>query len=261
MGAGVNDLIFSPEGKRKYLTVAERTHLLRTAQRMSPHIMTLLWTMAATGLRISEALSITPRNLDRDSGMIVVRCLKKRRDGIFRAVPVPDELLDALVEVHGLGSLPERAGDAPLWPVSRMTAWRWIRGVMALAGIEGHQAMPKGLRHGFGIGAIQSGVPLNMVQRWLGHADIRTTAIYTNAVGPEERSLASAMWKDGVLSPLASESAPAACTPAHDTPAFPQARGDLPEVAGRQPQPVWRRASASSYRAISGRAQRKRQFA
>ena len=65
---------------------------------------------------------------------------------------------------------------------------------MAQAGIVGLQVTPKGLRHGFGIHAIASGVPLNMVQKWMGHADIKTTAIYTNAVGLEERELAERMW-------------------------------------------------------------------
>jgi integrase len=34
--------------------------------------------------------------------------------------------------------------------------------------------MPKGLRHGFGVNAFQSLVPPHLVQRWLGHASLRT---------------------------------------------------------------------------------------
>jgi integrase/recombinase XerD len=66
---------------------------------------------------------------------------------------------------------------------------------MAEAGIDtSGPSKPKGLRHGFGVAAVQSDVPLNMVQKWLGHADISTTTIYTNAVGEQERSLAERMW-------------------------------------------------------------------
>lgn len=54
--------------------------------------------------------------------------------------------------------------------------------------------MPKGFRHGFGVHAIRCGVPPDLVQRWLGHADIWTTAIYTQVMGPEERSIAARMW-------------------------------------------------------------------
>lgn len=67
-------------------------------------------------------------------------------------------------------------------------------GVFAAAGIRGTQAMPKGLRHGFGVHAVQCGVPLPLIQRWLGHADLTTTAIYTQVLGPEERSIAARMW-------------------------------------------------------------------
>jgi len=41
---------------------------------------------------------------------------------------------------------------------------------MNLAGVKGPQATPTGLRRGFGVAAIQAGIPLNLLQRWLGHA-------------------------------------------------------------------------------------------
>ena len=66
---------------------------------------------------------------------------------------------------------------------------------MRQAGIPaGPHATPKGLRHSFGLHAIRSGVPLNLVQRWLGHARIETTAIYASAIGDEERNLARRAW-------------------------------------------------------------------
>ena len=46
----------------------------------------------------------------------------------------------------------------------------------------------------YGINAIVSGVPLNMLSKWMGHADIKTTAIYADAIGPEEQDIASRMW-------------------------------------------------------------------
>ena len=66
---------------------------------------------------------------------------------------------------------------------------------MLLADIRGPQATPKGLRHGFAVAALQCGVPLNIVSKWLGHAHLRTTAIYTDVVGEEERSMAEKMWR------------------------------------------------------------------
>jgi integrase len=68
--------------------------------------------------------------------------------------------------------------------------------VMTAAGISGPHATPKGLRHGFGVRAVtgEKPVPLNMVKKWLGHADLKTTAIYVDAVGAEEDQLAERMW-------------------------------------------------------------------
>jgi integrase/recombinase XerD len=56
----------------------------------------------------------------------------------------------------------------------------------------GYQVM--GFSHGFGVTAVSKRIALNMVQKWLGHSQLTTTAIYANAVGEEERSIASRMW-------------------------------------------------------------------
>lgn len=53
---------------------------------------------------------------------------------------------------------------------------------------------PKGLRHAFGVHAVLSGVPLPLVQEWLGHEDIAMTAIYLAVMGAEERAIARRMW-------------------------------------------------------------------
>jgi integrase/recombinase XerD len=81
-----------------------------------------------------------------------------------------------------------------IWIWSRTTAWNQIKTIMRAAGIVEGPAMPKALRYAFGVGGTQTGVPLNIIQRWLGHADIQTTAIYTDAMGDEERYLADRMW-------------------------------------------------------------------
>ena len=72
---------------------------------------------------------------------------------------------------------------------------RRVQEVIAAADIpDGPHACPKGLRHGFGVQAVSRGIALNMVQKWLGHAQLTTTAIYANAVGEEEQSIAARMW-------------------------------------------------------------------
>jgi hypothetical protein len=58
-------------------------------------------------------------------------------------------------------------------------------------------ACPKGLRHGFSVQAVSRGIALNMVQKWLGHAQLTTTAIYANAMGEAEQNIAARMWCEG----------------------------------------------------------------
>jgi len=193
-------MIYGQNGQRKYLTSSERKAFLDTASKFDSTTMTLCWVISATGCRISEALSLTSDSIDKETKTIVIKCLKKRRAGVYRTVPVQADLIDLLFRVHDLGGHVGQGKQAPkLWPFTRVTAYRRIRKVMEAAGLNGIHAMPKGLRHCFGVAAIQSQVPLNMVQQWLGHADMRTTAIYASAVGPEERSIAQRMWRNSAL--------------------------------------------------------------
>jgi site-specific recombinase XerD len=64
-----------------------------------------------------------------------------------------------------------------------------VEAVMREAGIAGSLRAPKAVRHALAVEAGQKGIPLNIVQRWLGHARIETTAIYASAIGDEERNL------------------------------------------------------------------------
>jgi len=184
-------------GHRKYLTAAERQAFLAAAEAAVPDVRTFCETLVHTGCRISEALALTADRVDLGDGVLVFESLKKRRKGVFRAIPAPPVFLETLRIVHDLPTAharPDRGHGVPLWDWSRATAWRRVCEVMDTAGIAGLHATPKGLRHGFGIRAIAVGVPLNMAQKWLGHAQISTTAIYANATGPEEKQLAERMW-------------------------------------------------------------------
>lgn len=193
----MSSVLFNRAGKRKYLTNDERQAFISAAKTRPREVRTFCLVLAYTGCRISEALQLTADRIDPAGGLVVFESLKKRRDGIFRAVPVPPALLDALELVHGISEAqrrPDGGAGLRLWTWSRSTAWRRVQEVMQAAGIAGPQASPKGLRHGFGVAAVQAGIPLNLVQRWLGHADLATTAIYVDAVGVEEQELAARMW-------------------------------------------------------------------
>jgi site-specific recombinase XerD len=184
--------LYTSAGQRKYLTSAERVRFLETTYACPrADLRSLCLTLAYTGCRISEALELTAGSVEGDAGFIAIRSLKKRAGAVvYREVPAPTELFGVLRQVHGLEDL-----SAQLWPLSRCRAWQLIKGIMREAAITaGPHATPKGLRHSFGLHAIRSGVPLNLVQRWLGHASMNTTAIYLQAIGDEEREIAARMW-------------------------------------------------------------------
>ena len=178
--------LYTVRGQRKYLNPDERRRFIATADRLDPELRAFCLVLAWTGCRLSEALDLAAADLDAGAGSVAIRSLKKRGRATVREVPVPDELVAVLI------ALPAAQGRR--WSWGRTTAWRYVKDVMAAAGISGLHASPKGLRHGFGVQAVRSGVPLNLLQRWLGHADIATTAIYADAMGAEEREIAAKMW-------------------------------------------------------------------
>jgi len=189
--------LYDQKGHRKYLTPTERAAFLRAAEDAVREVRTFCGTLVHTGCRISEALALTADRVDIGDGVVVIESLKKRRSGIYRGIPVPPAFLDTLDLVHDIRAArrgAEGGRGAHLWSWSRPTAWRHVCTVMESAGIAGLHACPKGLRHAFGIKAVTSNVPLNMTQKWLGHAQLSTTAIYADAIGPEEKEIAGRMW-------------------------------------------------------------------
>jgi integrase/recombinase XerD len=132
--------LYDALGRRLYLTPGERDAFLATAMRNDRHVRTFCSVLYYTGCRISEALHLTPRRVDFADQVIVLESLKKRRKGMYRAVPVPPALLDTLDMVHGLREIQRRGRrrelDQPLWAWSRTTAWRRVVAVMQQADIS-----------------------------------------------------------------------------------------------------------------------------
>lgn len=190
--------LFDDKGQRLYLTESERDAFLAAADQDLRGVRTLCLTLAYTGCRVSEALALTHKSIDFGGKAIVIETLKKRKRGVYRAVPVPDRVLDILDTAHGIKDAQRArkvATDNLLWAWCRKTAWQKVSQVMKNAGIqEGPHRSPKGLRHGFGVLAISKGIPLNLLSKWMGHASLEVTAIYANALGEEQRQIASKMW-------------------------------------------------------------------
>jgi integrase/recombinase XerD len=189
--------LYGSTGSRKYVNSAERRRFLRAAVRAPPEVRLFCLMLRWSGARISEVLAVTPSAIDFDAGAVSIVTLKRRKAGVIRQVPLPRDFLHDLDRVFRLRSR-QRDPDSAyrrIWSWSRTTAWRRVKEVMAIAGITGTPAMPKGLRHGFGVNAFQSLVPPHLIQRWLGHASLKTTSIYGDVIGHDERAFAERLWR------------------------------------------------------------------
>jgi integrase len=188
--------LYSSSGRRKYLNAPERRRFVKAADHAEPATRLFCLLLGCTGARISEVLALTPASIDIEGRVVSIITLKRRKSGVVRQVPLPGDIVDDLNRLFRLrfAQRDPFLAHRRLWTFSRTTAWRHVKAVMAVAGVIGTPAMLKGLRHGFGVNAFQANVPPNLVQRWLGHASLRTTSIYTEVIGPEERAFAARMW-------------------------------------------------------------------
>jgi integrase/recombinase XerD len=183
--------VFDLKGRRKYLNKSERRGYFRAAQKLKDRSERAFCLMLYyTGCRISEALNICPSSLDASEKNVVFETLKRRKQGVFRSVPLPNDFLRLL-----LALCRNLDASAKIWRFSRTTGYRLVKSRMRAARISGAMASPKGLRHGFAISCIQESIPLTVVKTWLGHARLQTTEIYLNVTGQEERVMAKRLWK------------------------------------------------------------------
>ncbi len=180
--------LFDAHGVRRYIAPSERVAFVKTALNAETEIAAFCLTLVITGARISEVLALTKDKIDVGEQGVIFQTLKQRGKKRFRLVPAPSLLIGRLI------TLSIDPNDR-LWNFGRTYAWHRVKTTMKSAGIGDHQCQLKALRHGFAINAVLSGVPLNILQRWMGHARIETTSIYADALGEEERLLARRTWK------------------------------------------------------------------
>ena len=123
-------------------------------------------------------LEVADLDLDLDGENPTLR-VRQGKGGKARLVPLHPELIAGLRARLDYGDI--RRG--PIFDTSRSTAWRWVKQALALAVKlkqipAGRQVGTHTLRHSAARHWLASGVPINHVSRWLGHASIQTTWIY-----------------------------------------------------------------------------------
>ena len=143
----------------------------------------MLELMYATGLRVSELVSLELSNINLNQG--VVRVIGKGRKE--RLVPIGDEAHESL-KAYLSGGRPELLQGVQTDDVfvtnrksgmTRQAFWYMVRRYAGLCDIS-HKLSPHMLRHSFATHLLNHGADLRVVQLLLGHSDLSTTQIYTH---------------------------------------------------------------------------------
>jgi integrase/recombinase XerD len=188
----------------KTLTLVEVDRLLRGAATSDPsaplrerlraaRLACLLETLYATGLRVSELVSLPVMAARRDARVIVVRGKGNKE----RMVPLNNAAKSAMAAYLALLEQSKREA-ASKWPfpsfgesghITRQHLARELKALAAAAGLRAEQVSPHVLRHAFASHLLHNGADLRVVQTLLGHADISTTQIYTHVLEERLKSL------------------------------------------------------------------------
>ena len=155
----------------------------------------MLETLYATGLRVSELVSLSLAAANLRAGLVTV----VGKGGKERLVPLGEVALD-WIERYLAKARPRILRERPcnaLFPsnraraMTRQTFWHAIKRYAALAEIE-RDISPHTLRHAFATHLVNHGADLRAVQLMLGHADLSTTQIYTHVARDRLKQLHAA---------------------------------------------------------------------
>src|SRR5436853_820668 len=81
--------LYDTQGHRLYLTSSERDAFRKAAEQAPREVRTYCHTLLYTGCRPSEAMALTADRVDFQAQAITFESKKKRRPGLYRAVPAP----------------------------------------------------------------------------------------------------------------------------------------------------------------------------
>jgi len=172
----------------KYLNFEEVESLLAQPDGSTPQGLrdrAMLELLYATGMRVSELLSVRWEDFDPDLG--IVRCIGKGKKE--RLIPVGKSALRAVEAYlrHGRSALVKQREFPYLFlnqrggPLSRVGFWKILGTYGRRAGIR-VSLTPHMVRHSFATHLLERGADLRSIQTMLGHSDISTTQIYTHVL-------------------------------------------------------------------------------
>ena len=155
----------------------------------------MLELLYATGLRVTELVSLTMENISLRQGVVRVT----GKGGKERLVPMGEnavEWIETFLQNGRSELLGENTSDV-VFPskrarqMTRQTFWHRIKHYAVLAGIDTELLSPHVLRHAFATHLLNYGADLRVVQMLLGHSDLSTTQIYTHVATERLKQLHS----------------------------------------------------------------------
>jgi integrase/recombinase XerD len=139
--------------------------------------------LAATGLRVSELVSLKLNAVKSESDFLTI----KGKGGRERMVPVSRRAQLVLKDYISILKLQDNAPSPWLFPshgesgtLTRQHFALELKALARAAHLDANAVSPHVLRHAFASGLLEKGADLRSVQQMLGHADISTTQIYTH---------------------------------------------------------------------------------
>jgi integrase/recombinase XerD len=155
----------------------------------------MLELLYATGMRVTELVSLDISNLNLEPQSPYVRCIGKGAKE--RTIPFHDQALEALVDYieEGRGLILRNPSEQALFVnrrgerLTRQGFWLILKGYAQAAGLNTAETRvtPHTLRHSFATHMLRGGMPLRNVQEMLGHANISTTQVYTHLTSEHVR--------------------------------------------------------------------------
>lgn len=143
---------------------------------------TMLHTMYAAGLRVSELVQMKLSDMDREAGFLAITGKGNKR----RVIPIGEWAIDMLNKyMSNIRPLWARSDEKSIFlthrrgPMTRQSFWLIIRKYATKADIQ-KSLSPHKLRHSFATHLLERGADLRSVQAMLGHQDISTTQVYTH---------------------------------------------------------------------------------
>ncbi|CAM2772258.1 site-specific tyrosine recombinase XerD [Vibrio neptunius] len=155
----------------------------------------MLELLYATGLRVTELVSLTMENISLRQGVVRVT----GKGGKERLVPMGENAVDWIETFiqQGRSELLGEITSDVVFPskrarqMTRQTFWYRIKHYAVLAGIDTEMLSPHVLRHAFATHLLNYGADLRVVQMLLGHSDLSTTQIYTHVATERLKQLHS----------------------------------------------------------------------